>query len=47
MPSASVDSLKTGNPGAGFWKTTGLVVGGMFILAAIGCATTDSACGTD
>jgi hypothetical protein len=47
MPSASVDSLKTGNPGAGFWKTTGLVVGGMFVLAAIGCATTDSVCDTD
>lgn len=47
LPRASVDSLKTGNPSGGFWKTTGLVLGGMLVLAAIGCATTDSVCDTD
>ena len=29
LPRASVDSMKTGNPTSGFWKTTGLVMGGM------------------
>jgi hypothetical protein len=47
VPRASVDSLRAGNPTGGFWKTTGLVIGGMFVLVAIGCATTDSACDTD
>jgi hypothetical protein len=43
----SVDSLRAGNPSNGFWKTAGLVVGGMVVLTAIGCATTDSVCDTD
>jgi hypothetical protein len=47
VPSTSVDSLRAGNPSGGFWKTTGLVLGGMFVLAAIGCATTNSVCDTD
>jgi hypothetical protein len=47
VPSASVDSLRAGNPSAGFWKTTGLVIGGMVVLAAIGCASTDTACSND
>ena len=44
---ASVDSVRAGNPSGGFWKTTGLVLGGMLVLTAIGCATTDSVCDTD
>ena len=47
VPSASVDSLRAGSPSAGFWKTTGLVIGGMFVLVALGCATTDSVCDRD
>jgi hypothetical protein len=47
VAAASVDSIRAGNPSAGFWKTTGLVIGGMFVLTAIGCATTTSACDND
>jgi hypothetical protein len=48
VPSSSVDSVRVGNPSSGFWKTTGLVIGGMFVLTAIACATTaPSVCDTD
>jgi hypothetical protein len=47
LPSSSVDSLRAGNPSGGFWKTTGLVIGGMLVVTAIACATTDSVCYTD
>jgi hypothetical protein len=47
VPSSSVDSVRAGNPTDGFWKTAGLVLGGMFVLAIVGCATTDSVCDTD
>jgi hypothetical protein len=44
---ASVDSLRAGSPSSGFWKTTGLVVGGMFVVVAISCATRENVCDTD
>jgi hypothetical protein len=39
-----VDSIEAGNPSAGFWKTTGLVLGGMLVVAVISCATTEAVC---
>jgi hypothetical protein len=44
LPSSSVDSLRAGNPSGGFWKTTGLVLGGIVVLAVIGCATSANSC---
>jgi hypothetical protein len=43
---AAVDSLRIGNPTAGFWKSVGITVGVMFstmiaICAAYGCPTAD------
>jgi hypothetical protein len=37
VPTTSVDSVRAGNPSAGFLKTTGLVLGGMFALALALC----------
>jgi hypothetical protein len=39
VPRSSVDSLRFGNPVAGFWKTIGLVVGIPMLLFAIICST--------
>ena len=33
----AVDSLRLGNPVAGFWKTIGLVLGGSLVLMGIWC----------
>jgi hypothetical protein len=44
---ASVDSLRTGSPTAGFWKTTGLVIGGLAVVTVIACATEENACVAD
>jgi hypothetical protein len=44
---ASIDSLRTGNPTAGFWKTTGLVIGGLALLTVVACATEENACVSD
>jgi len=38
IPSSRVDSVRTGNPSAGLWKTVGLVVGGTVIVAIALCA---------
>ena len=45
VPLASVDSLRLGNPVAGFWKTVGAITG-TFVLAGViycwkGCYSTD------
>jgi hypothetical protein len=37
LPRATVDSLRVGNPVAGFWKTVGLVTGFIFAGALIYC----------
>lgn len=37
FPLTSVDSLRVGNPVAGFWKSVGLVVGGMFAVCLATC----------
>ena len=38
---------QNGNPIAGFWKTSGLVLGGMAALVAIACATEENVCNGD
>jgi hypothetical protein len=37
---SQVDSVRTGNPSAGFWRTTGLVLGGMVVVGVGVCAVT-------
>ena len=37
VPRADVDSIRFGNPLAGFWKTFGLVVGTMAVFCAAYC----------
>jgi hypothetical protein len=37
IPRASIDSLRAGDPEAGFLKTTGLVLGSMVALVVIAC----------
>ena len=37
VPRAGVDSLRLGNPVAGFWKSVGLVVGTLFTFSLIYC----------
>ena len=37
LPHAAIDSLRTGNPPAGFWKSVGLVMGGLVVLAFVAC----------
>ena len=38
LPRATVDSLRTGNPAAGLWKTVGLALGGMLVVGLAACA---------
>jgi hypothetical protein len=42
IPTASVDSLRAGDPEAGFLKTVGLVLGSLVTLAVIACVNTGS-----
>ncbi|HEY4647721.1 MAG TPA: hypothetical protein VIG95_01395 [Gemmatimonadales bacterium] len=44
LPRPSVDSLRFGNPTAGFWKTVGLIVGTAAITAAVVCGSDGSGC---
>jgi hypothetical protein len=37
LPHAAVDSVRLGNPVAGFWKTFGLVVGIPFVILGLYC----------
>jgi hypothetical protein len=37
LPRADVDSLRFGNPTAGFWKTVGLALGIPAVIVAITC----------
>jgi hypothetical protein len=38
LPRAAVDSIRAGNPTAGFWKTVGLVIGIPLGVFAVICA---------
>jgi hypothetical protein len=38
IPRSRVDSVRTGNPSAGLWKTTGLVLVGLFVVGIAACA---------
>lgn len=42
VPVAAVDSLRTGNPSTGFWKTVGVVFGGLVAAWIVGCAASES-----
>jgi hypothetical protein len=44
IPRADVDSLRYGNPTAGFWKTVGLVFGVSGLVAAAVCGSDGSGC---
>jgi hypothetical protein len=44
LPRANVDSLRYGNPTAGFWKTVGLVVGVPAVIVAVACGPDGSGC---
>jgi hypothetical protein len=44
LPRPAVDSLRFGNPSAGFWKTVGLVMGTSAVLAALICGGDGSGC---
>ena len=37
VPRSTVDSIRLGSPVAGFWKTFGLVVGGLVAACLIAC----------
>ena len=39
LPRAQVDSVRFGNPVAGFWKTAGLVVGIPVLVLVVWCAS--------
>jgi hypothetical protein len=41
---AQVDSLRFGNPTAGFWKTMGLLIGVPALIAGIACGRDGSGC---
>jgi len=41
LPRAEVDSIRLGNPVAGFWKTVGLVVGVPLLLIGVVCVVGD------
>ena len=47
IPRAAVDSLRLGNPSAGFWRSAGLGMGLLFALAAVSCAMARSCNYTD
>jgi len=38
IPRAEVDSIRFGNPTAGFWKSVGLVIGTTLVLMGVACA---------
>lgn len=40
MPRSTVDSIRLGNPAAGFWKTVGLVIGVPFAVMLVVCIET-------
>ena len=42
LPRSAVDSVRFGNPSAGFWKTFGLVVGIPILLGVIVCTAGES-----
>jgi hypothetical protein len=44
LPRAEVDSLRYGNPTAGFWKTMGLVLGVPTVIVAIACGRDGTGC---
>lgn len=44
LPLAAVDSVRLGDPVAGFWKTAGLVLGVPLLIWGIACATTSGYC---
>lgn len=46
-PLADVDSLRAGNPTAGFWKSFGLVFGGLLVVVIVGCTTSNGGCASD
>ncbi len=39
LPRSAVDSVRLGDPVAGFWKTLGLVLGIPTLILVIGCST--------
>jgi hypothetical protein len=39
LPRAAIDSLRTGNPTAGFWKMVGLSLVGTLAVVVVGCLT--------
>jgi hypothetical protein len=42
LPRGPIDSLRTGNPTAGFWKAVGLTLGGALVVGVIACASSRS-----
>lgn len=47
VPRGRVDSIRLGNPVAGFWKTVALIVGIPVAIFVIGCNTSHNACSDD
>jgi hypothetical protein len=44
LPRDAVDSLRYGNPTAGFWKTVGLVFGSTALFVAVACGSDGTGC---
>ena len=44
LPRDAVDSLRYGNPTAGFWKTVGLVLGSTAFFVAVACGSDGTGC---
>src|SRR5688572_23554043 len=42
IPASTVDSIRAGNPTAGFWKTVGLTLGGLLVAALVICGSSNS-----
>ena len=42
-----IDSVRAGNPTAGFWKSVGLVAGGLFAVVLVACVAGDTGCAAD
>ena len=42
LPHGSIDSLRAGNPTAGFWKAVGLTLGGALLLGILACTSSPS-----